>query len=60
MNLVVVESPAKSKTLKKFLGKDYEIVASYGHIRDLVPKRGAVEPDKAFTMNYEVIEEKEK
>lgn len=60
MNLVVVESPAKSKTLKKFLGDDYEIIASYGHIRDLIPKSGAVEPDQDFTMNYQVIEEKKK
>ena len=60
MNLVIVESPAKSKTLKKFLGANYEILASYGHIRDLIPKGGAVEPDKAFAMNYQLINEKRK
>ena len=42
--LVIVESPSKAKTLKKYLGKDYEILASYGHVRDLVPKTGAVDP----------------
>ena len=56
MNLLIVESPAKSKTLKKFLGKDFEIMASYGHIRDLVPKTGAVDPDHDFAMNYALIE----
>ena len=60
MNLVIVESPAKSKTLKKFLGKDYEILASYGHIRDLIPKSGAVEPERNFAMNYAVIKNKQK
>src|ERR1044072_9396912 len=47
-NLVIVESPAKAKTIKKYLGKDYEVLASYGHVRDLVPKEGAVDPDKHF------------
>ncbi|SUO94570.1 type I DNA topoisomerase [Suttonella ornithocola] len=55
-HLIVVESPAKAKTLHKYLGKDYEVLASYGHVRDLVPKNGAVEPDNNFAMNYEVIE----
>ena len=43
-NLVIVESPAKAKTIKKYLGKDFEVLASYGHVRDLVPKEGAVDP----------------
>jgi len=42
-NLLIVESPAKAKTLQKYLGKDFEILASYGHVRDLVPKTGAVD-----------------
>ena len=53
-NLVIVESPAKAKTLQKYLGNDFEILASYGHIRDLIPKKGAVNTDD-FTMNYELI-----
>ena len=55
MNLVIVESPAKSKTIKKYLGKDFEVLASYGHVRDLVPKKGAVDPDDGFRMRYETI-----
>jgi len=55
-NLLIVESPSKAKTLKKYLGKDYEILASYGHVRDLVPKSGAVDPDDDFRMKYELIE----
>ena len=55
-NLLIVESPSKAKTLKKYLGKDYEILASYGHVRDLVPKTGAVDPDDNFQMKYELIE----
>lgn len=54
-NLLIVESPAKAKTLKKYLGKDYEVLASYGHVRDLVPKNGAVDVDNGYTMNYETI-----
>jgi len=45
-NLVIVESPAKAKTIKKYLGKDFEVLASYGHVRDLVPKEGAVDPER--------------
>ncbi len=56
MNLVIVESPAKAKTIKKYLGKDYEVMASYGHVRDLVPKEGAVDPDDHFRMKYQVID----
>jgi DNA topoisomerase-1 len=60
MNLVVVESPAKAKTIKKYLGPDFEVVASYGHVRDLVPKEGAVDPDKGFAMQYQVIDRNER
>ncbi len=56
MNLVIVESPAKCKTIKKYLGKDFEVLASYGHVRDLVPKEGAVDPDNDFKMKYQVID----
>ncbi|PID49221.1 MAG: DNA topoisomerase I [Proteobacteria bacterium] len=55
-NLVIVESPAKGKTIKKYLGKNFEVLASYGHVRDLVPKEGAVDPDHGYAMKYEVIE----
>lgn len=54
-NLLIVESPAKAKTLQKYLGKDFEVLASYGHVRDLVPKNGAVDPDNNFAMDYETI-----
>ncbi len=59
-NLVIVESPAKAKTIKKYLGKDFEVLASYGHVRDLVPKEGAVDPERDFAMQYRVIERNEK
>ena len=59
-HLVIVESPAKAKTIKKYLGKDYEVLASYGHVRDLVPKEGAVDTEKDFKMKYQVIEKNEK
>ena len=59
-NLVIVESPAKAKTISKYLGKDFDVMASYGHVRDLVPKEGAVDPEKQFEMKYQVIERNEK
>ncbi|HXR20592.1 MAG TPA: DNA topoisomerase I [Steroidobacteraceae bacterium] len=55
-NLVIVESPAKARTIKKYLGKGFEVLASYGHVRDLVPKEGAVDPDAGFAMTYAPIE----
>ncbi|HVG81117.1 MAG TPA: type I DNA topoisomerase, partial [Methylomirabilota bacterium] len=54
MNVVVVESPAKAKTINKYLGKDYTVLASYGHVRDLPPKDGSVRPDEDFAMDWEV------
>jgi len=59
-NLVIVESPAKAKTIKKYLGKDFEVMASYGHVRDLVPKEGAVDPARRFAMRWEVIDKNRK
>jgi DNA topoisomerase-1 len=59
-NLVIVESPAKAKTIKKYLGKDFEVLASYGHVRDLVPKEGAVDPEKGYAMKYQVLEKNER
>jgi DNA topoisomerase I len=59
-NLVIVESPAKAKTIKKYLGKDYEVLASYGHVRDLVPKEGAVDPEHNFAMKYQIVERNQK
>jgi DNA topoisomerase-1 len=59
-NLLIVESPAKAKTINKYLGKDFHVLASYGHVRDLVPKEGAVDPDHGFAMRYELIEKNEK
>ncbi len=55
-NLLIVESPAKAKTINKYLGKDFQVLASYGHVRDLVPKEGAVDPEHDFAMRYELID----
>ncbi len=54
MNLVIVESPAKAKTINKYLGDDYKVLASYGHIRDLPSKNGSVDPDQNFKMEWEI------
>ena len=59
-SLVIVESPAKAKTIEKYLGKDFSVLASYGHVRDLVPKEGAVDPENQFAMKYQLIERNEK
>jgi len=59
MNIVIVESPAKAKTIEKYLGKDYKVLASYGHVRDLVPKEGAVDTENGFAMKYAIIEKNE-
>jgi DNA topoisomerase-1 len=59
-HLVIVESPAKAKTIKKYLGKDFEVLASYGHVRDLLPKEGAVDPAHRFAMKYQLIDKNEK
>ena len=60
MNVVVVESPAKAKTINKYLGRDYKVVASYGHVRDLPAKDGSVLPDDDFAMSWEVDGRSEK
>jgi len=54
MNLVIVESPAKAKTINKYLGDNYKVLASYGHIRDLPSKNGSVDPDQDFKMEWEI------
>ncbi len=59
-NLVIVESPAKAKTIKKYLGPGFEVLASYGHVRDLLPKEGAVDTEHDFAMKYELIEKNAK
>ena len=59
-NLVIVESPAKASTISKYLGKDFDVLASYGHVRDLIPKEGAVDTENGFSMKYQIIERNEK
>ncbi len=54
MNVVVVESPAKAKTINKYLGSDYTVLARYGHVRDLPANDGSVRPDDDFAMDWEV------
>ena len=54
MNLVIVESPAKAKTINKYLGDEYTVLASYGHIRDLPSKNGSVSPEERFKMIWEI------
>jgi len=60
MQLVIVESPAKAKTIEKYLGKDFKVLASYGHVRDLPPKDGSVRPDEGFEMDWELYGDKQK
>jgi DNA topoisomerase-1 len=60
MQLVIVESPAKAKTIEKYLGKDYRVLASYGHVRDLPAKDGSVRPDEGFAMDWELYGDKQK
>ena len=59
-NLVIVESPAKAKTIEKYLGKGFEVLASYGHVRDLIPKSGAIDTDDDFNMHYQLIDRNKK
>ncbi|NBB93219.1 MAG: DNA topoisomerase I [Gammaproteobacteria bacterium] len=59
-NLLIVESPAKATTINKYLGPDFKVLASYGHVRDLVPKEGAVDPEQGFAMRYDIIERNKK
>ena len=60
MDVVIVESPAKAKTINKYLGPDYTVLASYGHVRDLPAKDGSVEPDNDFAMHWETYTDKAK
>jgi DNA topoisomerase-1 len=59
-SVVVVESPAKAKTIEKYLGAGFKVLASYGHVRDLIPKEGAVDTENGYAMRYDVIERNEK
>ncbi len=58
--LIIVESPAKARSMGKYLDNEFKALASYGHVRDLRPKKGAVDPDKQFEMEYEIIERNQK
>ena len=60
MKVLVVESPAKAKTINKYLGPGYTVLASFGHIRDLPPKDGSVRPDEDFAMSWHVDERAQK
>ena len=60
MPVVVVESPAKAKTINKYLGEEFTVLASYGHVRDLPPKDGSVDPDRGFEMIWEVASDSKK
>ena len=57
MNIVIVESAAKAKTINKYLGKDFKVLASFGHVRDLPAKDGSVKPDEDFSMAWEISED---
>ena len=59
-NLVIVESPAKAKTIEKFLGKDFRVVSSFGHIRDLAKKNLGIDIENNFAPDYEIPKEKAK
>ncbi|MFT5607297.1 MAG: DNA topoisomerase-1, partial [Parvicella sp.] len=59
-SLIIVESPAKARSMHKYLGNEFTALASYGHVRDLLPKKGAVNPDADFEMTYSLIERNEK
>ncbi|MBK1734391.1 DNA topoisomerase I [Halorhodospira abdelmalekii] len=59
-SLVIVESPAKARTINKYLGSSFEVMASYGHVRDLVPKEGAVDPEHGFAMKYAPIDKNQR
>src|SRR6202162_3457116 len=60
VNVLIVESPAKAKTINKYLGKDFTVLASYGHVRDLPAKDGSVRPDEGFAMSWEVADRADK
>ena len=60
MKLVIVESPAKAKTINKYLGSQYKVIASFGHVRDLPSKNGSVLPDEGFAMKYEISDKSSK
>ena len=60
MKLVVVESPAKAKTIEKYLGRGHRVLASFGHVRDLPPKDGSVDPEHGFAMEWQVSPDRAK